>query len=143
MNKVLTVAKNKCIDCGKEFEFSPAEQKFYLERGFSFPKRCPDCREAKKADVTKITCIDCGVEFEINGYEKEYFARKGYELPKRCRSCRDFKKKKNEEREARAGGNGGTGHTILGQPLVVYYSSNDNSKVNEDEVITATNESNV
>lgn len=100
-NKVLKVAKIKCIDCGKEFEFSPAEQKYYVEKGFSFPKRCPECRDKKKADITKITCVDCGVEFEINGYEKEYFAKKGYELPKRCRSCRDFKKKKNEERLAK------------------------------------------
>lgn len=99
-NKVLKVAKIKCIDCGKEFDFPPAEQKFYIEKGFSFPKRCPECRNKKKADVIKITCVDCGVEFEINGYEKEYFEKKGYELPKRCRSCREFKKKKNEERAA-------------------------------------------
>ena len=125
-NKVLKVAKIKCIDCGKEFDFSPAEQKFYLQRGFSFPKRCPECRDSKKKDVLKITCVDCGIEFEINGYEKEYFAKKGYELPKRCRSCREFKKKKNEEREAKSNENIDANHVISGEPLVVYYNSEDN-----------------
>lgn len=105
-NKVLQPLKIKCIDCGKEFDFSPAEQKFYIKKGFSIPKRCFDCRESKKADVIKITCCDCGVEFEINGYEKEYFEKNEYEYPKRCRSCRDFKKKKNEEREKREQANG-------------------------------------
>lgn len=38
----------KC-DCGNEFEFTVGEQNFYQQRGFSTPKRCPDCRAKKKA----------------------------------------------------------------------------------------------
>lgn len=34
-----------CCDCGKEFVFSSREQKFYIKKGFSLPKRCKKCRE--------------------------------------------------------------------------------------------------
>lgn len=37
-----------CKDCGKEFDFTEAEQKFYQERGLSEPKRCKACRDLKK-----------------------------------------------------------------------------------------------
>ena len=38
-----------CVDCGKEFVFTVGEQEFYKEKGFeNEPKRCPDCRRAKK-----------------------------------------------------------------------------------------------
>lgn len=40
----------KCVDCGKEFTFTAGEQQFYAEKGFTNePKRCPECRAAKKA----------------------------------------------------------------------------------------------
>lgn len=35
--------------CGKEFIWSSEEQKFYREKGFDAPKRCPECRKLKKA----------------------------------------------------------------------------------------------
>lgn len=39
-----------CVDCGKEFTFTVSEQEFYKEKGFTNePKRCKECREAKKA----------------------------------------------------------------------------------------------
>lgn len=38
-----------CSDCGAEFVFTAGEQEFYAEKGFTNePKRCPDCRRAKK-----------------------------------------------------------------------------------------------
>lgn len=38
-----------CVDCGAEFVFTAGEQEFYAEKGFTNePKRCPDCRRAKK-----------------------------------------------------------------------------------------------
>ena len=40
--------KIKCQDCGTEFIFSTAEQKFYEEKGFNPPKRCRLCRQNKK-----------------------------------------------------------------------------------------------
>ena len=38
-----------CGDCGNTFAFTAREQEFYQARGFSDPKRCPDCRAARKA----------------------------------------------------------------------------------------------
>ena len=38
-----------CADCGQEFVFSASEQQFYADRGFSDPRRCPNCRRARKA----------------------------------------------------------------------------------------------
>ena len=39
-----------CVDCGAEFTFTAEDQEFHASRGFSNePKRCPDCRRARKA----------------------------------------------------------------------------------------------
>lgn len=38
-----------CVDCNQEFVFSAGEQEFYQEKGLNNPpKRCPECRRAKK-----------------------------------------------------------------------------------------------
>ena len=42
-----------CKDCGEEFEFSEAEQRFYQERNLSEPKRCKACRDKKRANNEK------------------------------------------------------------------------------------------
>ncbi|HEX5479803.1 MAG TPA: zinc-ribbon domain containing protein [Dehalococcoidia bacterium] len=39
-----------CVDCGTEFIFSADDQEFHASRGFTNePKRCPDCRRARKS----------------------------------------------------------------------------------------------
>jgi CxxC-x17-CxxC domain-containing protein len=39
-----------CVDCGAEFIFSADDQEFHASRGFTNePKRCPDCRRARKS----------------------------------------------------------------------------------------------
>ncbi len=38
-----------CRDCNQEFVFTLGEQEFYQQRGFSEPQRCPNCRQARKA----------------------------------------------------------------------------------------------
>ncbi|MEN6347786.1 MAG: zinc-ribbon domain containing protein [Syntrophomonas sp.] len=41
-----------CKDCGRDFDFTAAEQEFYAEKGFvNEPGRCPECRSARKAQV--------------------------------------------------------------------------------------------
>jgi len=46
----------QCIDAGKrpeclkEFVFTVGEQKFFNEKGFTPPKRCKPCRDAKRAE---------------------------------------------------------------------------------------------
>lgn len=39
-----------CRDCGAAFTFTTGEQRFYAERGFSQPARCPSCRAARKRE---------------------------------------------------------------------------------------------
>jgi len=38
-----------CVDCGDPFEFREQDQRFYLERGFRRPRRCPPCRTKRKS----------------------------------------------------------------------------------------------
>lgn len=45
--------KIKCQDCGTEFIFTVAEQKWYEEKGFTPPKRCRYCRNRRKNEQYK------------------------------------------------------------------------------------------
>ena len=38
-----------CKECGKSFTWTAGEQEFYAQKGFSEPKKCPECRAAAKA----------------------------------------------------------------------------------------------
>ncbi len=38
-----------CSDCGQEFVFTAGEQQFFQERGYSSPRRCKPCRQAKQS----------------------------------------------------------------------------------------------
>lgn len=42
-DKVLT-----CVDCKADFFFTFGEAAFYQSKGFTEPKRCPNCRQIKK-----------------------------------------------------------------------------------------------
>ena len=89
-----------CSDCGQDFSFSTEDQAFFRDRGYSTPKRCKPCRQAKKneqgggggsyrrteSQSTTVTCSGCGkqttVPFEPRGdrpvYCQDcYSARKG------------------------------------------------------------------
>ncbi len=37
----------KCVQCNDEFVFTAGEQRYYEERNFSNPRRCPQCRKNK------------------------------------------------------------------------------------------------
>ena len=37
-----------CVECGTVFEFTASEQDFYEKNGFKEPRRCRQCRNAKK-----------------------------------------------------------------------------------------------
>jgi CxxC-x17-CxxC domain-containing protein len=40
-----------CQDCGQSFTFSAEDQAYHAEKGYSNePKRCPDCRQNRRAD---------------------------------------------------------------------------------------------
>jgi len=38
----------QCADCGSSFVFTAGEQQFFSTKGFTPPKRCKPCRDAKK-----------------------------------------------------------------------------------------------
>lgn len=37
-----------CAECGVEFTVSEEEAKWYKEKGFAMPRRCPDCRKKRR-----------------------------------------------------------------------------------------------
>lgn len=38
----------QCRDCGVKFPFTVGEQEWYKSQKFAEPRRCRDCRKAKK-----------------------------------------------------------------------------------------------
>jgi CxxC-x17-CxxC domain-containing protein len=86
-----------CSDCGQDFTFTAADQTFFQERGYSTPKRCKNCRQAKKNDQggsgyrsapaqgTPVICSGCGqpttVPFEPRG-DRPVFCRDCYQARK-------------------------------------------------------------
>ena len=68
----------QCSDCGATFTFSASEQEFFASKGYTNePKRCPSCRQARKAErygndpnrprrqMYPATCAECGKETEV------------------------------------------------------------------------------
>jgi len=84
-----------CVECGAEFTFSAAEQEFFAAKGFiNEPKRCPDCRQARKQrrrdgdsygyqrqrEMFDAVCAECGKETQV-----PFEPREG--RPVYCREC--------------------------------------------------------
>lgn len=42
-----------CIDCDKDFVFTIGEQRYFVSRGLSAPKRCVPCRQIRKVTINK------------------------------------------------------------------------------------------
>lgn len=38
----------QCVDCKADFTHSERDQEFFLQKGFTDPKRCKPCRDVKK-----------------------------------------------------------------------------------------------
>ena len=68
----------ECSDCGTTFTFSVEDQEFFLSKGYTNePKRCPACRQARKAErygnssyggprqMFPATCAECGKSTEV------------------------------------------------------------------------------
>jgi len=68
----------QCSDCGATFTFTVEEQEFFANRGYTNePKRCPVCREARRAQRSSFggyrpqrqmypaICAECGKECEV------------------------------------------------------------------------------
>ncbi|MBM4432899.1 MAG: zinc-binding protein [Chloroflexi bacterium] len=68
-----------CSDCGATFTFSAEEQELFRSRGYTNePKRCPPCRQARKAErfgnsnyggtrrqMYPAVCAECGKDTEV------------------------------------------------------------------------------
>ena len=66
-----------CVECNSEFVFSADDQQFHAEREYQEPKRCPSCRQAKRAgggggggyggsrQMHDATCADCGSACQV------------------------------------------------------------------------------
>jgi len=70
----------QCSDCGATFTFSAEQQEFFQSKGYTNePKRCPACREARRAQrdgndsygyrsrrqMFPVVCAQCGKETEV------------------------------------------------------------------------------
>ena len=68
----------ECSDCGATFTFSAEEQEFFKSKGYTNePKRCPSCRQARKAErygnnnysynrkMFPAVCSQCGKDTEV------------------------------------------------------------------------------
>jgi CxxC-x17-CxxC domain-containing protein len=74
----------QCSDCGATFTFSAQDQEFFQSKGYTNePKRCPTCRDARKAErgnsssggysnsystsrqMFPATCSDCGKATQV------------------------------------------------------------------------------
>jgi CxxC-x17-CxxC domain-containing protein len=77
----------QCADCGTTFTFSAEDQEFFQSEGYTNePKRCPECRQARKAErygnvgnsygnssygytsgrqMYPVVCADCGRETSV------------------------------------------------------------------------------
>jgi CxxC-x17-CxxC domain-containing protein len=87
-----------CADCGASFTFSAAEQEFFQSKGYTNePKRCPACRQNRKAErmgggggrprqMYAAVCAECGKETEV-----PFEPREG--RPVYCSEC--FNKQRN------------------------------------------------
>ena len=67
-----------CADCGSEFTFAADDQEFHASRGYQDPKRCPSCRQARRAErggggsgagysrtMYDAVCANCGVQTQV------------------------------------------------------------------------------
>jgi CxxC-x17-CxxC domain-containing protein len=109
----------RCSECGQEFPFTATEQQFFRERGYTPPKRCKPCRQAKQAagsfgqqdsrpagytsgagHETTVVCASCGqtttVPFEPRGDRPVY-----------CKNC--YKPKQGGRGRGGSSGGGNRG----------------------------------
>jgi len=71
-----------CSDCGNTFTFTTEEQETFASKGYTNnPKRCPECREARRAsrnrnensgyrygmkrEMFPVVCSECGKDTQV------------------------------------------------------------------------------
>jgi CxxC-x17-CxxC domain-containing protein len=59
----------QCSDCGATFTFTVQEQEFFQTKGYTNePKRCPTCREARKAERGGSSSFGGGSSYGRSNY---------------------------------------------------------------------------
>ena len=70
----------QCADCGTTFAFTAEEQDFYQSKGYTnTPKRCPSCREARKAQQGNRGYQNNRTDYSTNGRRQMF--------PVKCSQC--------------------------------------------------------
>ena len=64
-----------CKECYRTFVFPVGEQKFFAEKGFDNPVRCPSCRTAKK-ERSDEGCGGCSYSMRRNSRPGRGYFRK-------------------------------------------------------------------
>ncbi len=66
MSKYYEDLEITCKDCRSVFTFKYYEQRYYENKGYKFPRRCPYCREKlygkKPLILYRVNCRKCGDE---------------------------------------------------------------------------------
>jgi hypothetical protein len=44
-----------CATCGDEFVFSPGEQRYYAQKGYTPPRHCASCRKTRRKFFAEIS----------------------------------------------------------------------------------------
>lgn len=108
-----------CADCATQFIFTADDQEFYAQRGFTEPKRCRNCRSARRneregsdpnasfsraprpeRELFDVVCSSCGQPTKVP------FQPRG-DRPVYCRDC--FDKQGGSRAGSGGGGRGGYG----------------------------------
>lgn len=93
-----------CAECGESFIFSADDQRYHLEKGYTDPKRCPSCRQARRQQrntdnggfgggygarqMYPAVCAQCGVDTEVP-------FRPRSDRPVYCNDCYRERRQKN------------------------------------------------
>ena len=103
-----------CAECNQEFTFTADDQEFHGRKGYQDPKRCPNCRQARRGgggggyggggggygggarQMYDVTCDSCQKETQVPFMPSQ-------DRPVYCDEC--FAKNKPQ----RSGGGGGSG----------------------------------
>ncbi len=72
-----------CAECGDTFIFSGDDQRYHMEKGYTDPKRCSPCRQARRTQgggggggggsyggggsrqMYPVVCAECGTNTEV------------------------------------------------------------------------------
>jgi hypothetical protein len=97
-----------CGECGGDFCFSSAEQRFFAEKGYAAKSRCAECTKAKKARfnetsgkgtaaeerAAKTTCYTCG---ELGHASKDCTQAACYNCGMKGHKSKDCKSPRNNQ----------------------------------------------